>query len=336
MENVNSQNEKVSIIMPTYKAEKVIEKAVKSVLNQTYKNIELIIIENGPKDSSEQICKKLNNAGKIKYIYESRANVSNARNVGIENSTGEYIAFIDSDDEYREDFIEKMVANIKKTNSQLVACGYKTVYEKIVRLIDNYKEVEKTSDIQSYLEILKEDYLFNDVWNKIYVSRIIKDNNIKFDEKFELGEDFIFNLDYLKYVETASYINETLYIYTDGQFGLKLKYRTDKFEIEYALTQYLEKTYKEMNWSMDYIYNRFARVYFNGIIDIYKPNNPASKSEKNKQLENFIKTEQYNKDLNFLKDRITDKKFKLAVKYFFLKGKIRIKLFIMLNNIRKR
>lgn len=330
-----NQKEKVSIIMPAYKAEKVIEKAIKSVLNQTYKNIELIIIENGPKDNSEQICKKLNNDGNIKYIYENKAGVSNARNVGISKSTGKYIAFIDSDDEYKEDFIEKMVANIKNTNSQLVTCGYITVYEKIVRQIEDYKKIEKTNQLKEYLEILKEGYLFNEVWNKLYITEIIKENNIKFDENIELGEDFIFNLDYYRYVQTATYINESLYIYTDGQFGLKLKYRADKFEIEYYLTKYLEKIYKEKEWDMDYIYNRFARVYYNGIIDIYKPNNPASKEEKEKQLETFIQTEQYKKELNFLKDKITDKKFKLAVKYFFLKGKKMIKLFVIINNIRK-
>lgn len=332
-----NQKEKVSIIMPAYKSEKIIEKAIKSVLNQTYKNIELIIIENGPKDTTEQLCQKmkLEEDQKMVYIYEKMPNVSNARTIGIKNATGKYIAFIDSDDEYEIDFIEKMVENLENTESQLVTCGYRTIYEKITRLIQNYKQIENTENIKQYLEIVKESYLFNELWNKLYITSIIKENNIKFDKNFELGEDLIFNLDYLAHVKRASYINKPLYIYTDGQEGLKLRYRKDKFQIEYALTKYLEKFYIEKGYSMDYIYNRFARVYYNGMLDIFKENNPASKQEKEKQLEEFIKKEQYNKDLNFLKDKITDEKFKIAVNYFFLKGKGAIKIFMLLNKLRR-
>lgn len=331
-----NQNDKVSIIMPVYNSSNKTEEAIKSVLNQTYKNIELIVVENGPKEDVEHICKKLNYEEKIIYFYESKANVSNARNIALNNASGNYIAFIDSDDKYESFFLEKMLINIRSTNSQLVTCGYRTVYSKIKRLIKEQSLVENTNQIKEYLEILKEEYLFNEVWNKLYLAKTIKENSIKFDEKFELGEDFIFNLDYLKYVKQVSYVNEDLYIYTDGQQGLKLKYRPNKFEIEYSLTKKLEQFYKNKEWDMKYIYNRYARIYYNGIIDIFKKNNPSLKKEKNKQLDKFIHNKKYKEDLNFLKDKITDKKFKFAVNHFFLKNKLRIKLFIILNNIRKK
>ena len=87
---------------------------------------------------------------------------------------------------------------------------------------------------------------------------------------------------------------------------------------------------------MNYIYNRFARVYYNQIIDIYKANNPATKKEKDKQLQEFISKKEYKEELKELEKNVTDKKMKLAIKYFFLKGKFMVKLFIVLNNIRKR
>lgn len=333
-----NQDEKVSIILPAYKSEKTIGAAIESVLNQTYKNIELIVIENGKKDGTEQICKKFEkeHLNKIIYTYNEEPNVSNARNIGIEKATGTYLAFIDADDKYEINFLEKMVNCIKETNSQLVTCGYRTIYEKIERLIEESHKVEKTNNIKEYLEIVKESYLFNELWNKLYITSIVKENDIVFDPKFELGEDFIFNLDYLKWVQKASYINEPLYIYTDGHDGLKLKYRTNKFEIEYDLTKYLERFYKEKKYPLEYVYNRFARVYYNGITNIYHYNNPSTKEEKDKQLEVFIKQEKYQKDLNFFKDKITDKKFKIAVKYFFLRGKTMIKLFLFIKNRRKK
>ena len=326
--------EKVSIILPTYNSDSVLKNAIESVKYQTYENWELLIIENGKKGQAEEIIKKIND-NRIKYIYQEVANVSEARNTGLNNASGEYIAFLDSDDKYGKDFLENMIKNISINKTQLVTCGYKRVYDKKQILIKQCKNIENTTNIKEYLETLKENYLFNELWNKMYISKIIKENNIRFNQKYELGEDFLFNLDYIKYIEKASYINNPLYIYTEGETGLKLKYRPNKFNIEYELKKYLEKIYKEKNWDMNYIYNRYARVYYNQIIDIYKPNNPANKKEKNQQLQEIISKKEYKEELKKLEKNVTDKKMKIAIKYFFLKGKTMIKLFVFLNNVRK-
>jgi len=330
------QESTISIVLPAYKAGNMIEPAIKSVLNQTYQNIQLIVIENGPKDGVEEICHKLNKKENICYIYDETPNVSNARNIGLEKATGDYLAFIDADDQYETNFLETMLGGIQESDAQLITCGYRTVYSKEERLIDNSQNLRTTTNIREYLEVIKENYLFNELWNKLYITSIVKENNITFQEDFELGEDFIFNLSYLRRVKRANYINQPLYYYTDGQEGLKLRYRANKFEIEYALTKYLEEFYKERNYPMEYIYERLARVYYNGIRNIYAENCPLSRKEKNKELETFISSEQYQADLNFIKDKITNRKFKIAVNQFFLKGKGRIKLFLFLNNRRHK
>ena len=327
--------EKISIILPTYNSYNVLENAINSVKAQTYENWELLIIENGKKGQAEQIARKINDE-RIKYIYQEEPNVSNARNVGLEKATGEYIAFIDSDDQYEINFLEKMISNMIKNKSQLVTCGYRRVFEKNKMLISENDKILNTTNIKEYLETTKENYLYNELWNKMYISKIIKENNIKFNKKYELGEDFLFNLDYTKYIQRASFINEPLYIYTDGEYGLKLRYRANKFEIEYGLTQYLEKFYIDKKWNMDYIYNRYARVYYNQIIDIYKENNPVTDKEKDEQLKKIITNPKYKENLNELQKKVTDKKMKIAIKHFFLKGEKRIKIFVKLNNFRKR
>lgn len=328
------EENKISIILPTYNADEILAKAIKSVINQTYQNWELLVIENGKRGQAENIIKEFEN-DKIKYIYQEIANVSEARNAGLENATGKYITFLDSDDEYEKEFLEKMLKNIINTESQIAVCGYRKIYDKKQMLIGKSENIENTTDIKQYLETLKENYLFNELWNKIYISKIIKENNIKFNKKYELGEDFLFNLDYIKNIEKGSYINESLYIYTDGDTGLKLRYRPNKFNIEYELTQYLENFYKEKNWDVSYIANRFARVYYNQIIDIYKENNPATKKEKDRQLQEIISKKEYKEELKKLEKNVTDKRMKIAIKYFFLRGKFMVKLFVALNNIRK-
>lgn len=331
-------NEKVSIIMPACNAEKTIDRAINSIVCQNYENIELIIVNNGSTDKTAEIIKKYEKIlkGKIKNIYTEIPNVSNARNIGIDNSTGKYLVFIDADDEFEKDYLEKMVLKLEETNSEMVTCAYKTVYNKKIWDLKEYEKIENTKNLKEYLEILKENYLFNQLWNKIYKTEIVKQNNIYFDKNYELGEDLIFNIDYIKKIKTASYINDALYVYTDGSNGLNLKYREDKFKIEYELTKKLEEFYKEKKYSLEYIYNRFARVYYNGILNIYNPNNKKTKKEKNACLREFINTKKYKDDLEFLKEKVTDRKFKIAIKYFFTKGVLPIKIFVILNNLRRK
>ena len=152
--------------MPTYNADKSLEKALNSVLNQKYTNWELIVIENGKKGRAEEICNSYQNE-KIKYKFVEEANVSNARNVGIDESCGDYIAFLDSDDEYEVNFLEKMIDKIEKDESQLVTCGFKKIFSKEEMLLKNSENVNLTANIKEYLEILKENYLYNEIWNKL-------------------------------------------------------------------------------------------------------------------------------------------------------------------------
>ena len=330
MENKNL----ISIILPAYNSEKIIEEAINSVLTQTYENFELIIIDNGSKDNTFEICNKFKNE-KIKYIKLEEANVSNARNVGITNAVGEYITFIDSDDEFVENFLQTMILEIQKTNSDLVTCGFSELYSKknVLLNFDEVQKIKNTLNSKDYLEILKEKYLFNELWNKLYKTDIIKNNNIKFDTKLNLGEDFLFNIEYLKYSKKFSYINETLYIYTDSREGLNLKYRENKFEIEYYLTQKLEEYYKLNNWDLEYIYNRYGRIYYNGVLNIFVKNNNQSKKEKNLKLEKFLKDN--NENIEFLKDKITDKKFKFFINSILLNGTKVTKMFTKLVLLKK-
>lgn len=324
---------KVSIIVPAYKSESTISETINSIKKQTYKNVEVLVIENGTKDSTESIIDGYKKELEIKYFYSEKPNVSNARNIGLQNATGDYIAFIDSDDRYENDYLSKMVNCIEGNNSQLVTCGYSTSDNKIKRLVGENDEIRNTTNLQKYLEELKKNLLFNEIWNKLYLSNIIKENQIRFDDSFELGEDYLFNLKYFNCIKTACYINEPLYIYTISEDGLKLKYRKDRFNIEYKLTQYLKDYYLKHDYSMEFVNNQFARIYYNGIIDIFKDNNPANQKERIEQLNVFVSQKQYNQDMLYLKDKVTDKKFKFAINHFFTKGINRIRLFVYLNKI---
>ena len=248
---------------------------------------------------------------------------------------GKYLTFIDSDDKFSEKFLEVTFSEIQKSNTDLVTCGFNEIYSKKTVLLNSEEtqNINYTTDVKLYLEILKENYLFNELWNKLYKTEIIKNNDIKFDTKLNLGEDFLFNLHYLKYSQSFSYINEALYIYTDSKDGLNLKYRENKFEIEYYLTKKLEEFYNFKKWNLEYIYNRYGRIYYNGVLNIYVKTNKQTSKEKDIRLKKFLKDN--NQDIKFLKDKITDKKFKFFINVILLKGKFITKIFTKLILLKK-
>ena len=238
---------------------------------------------------------------------------------------------MDADDRYEKDFIQKMVQKIEE-GYELVTCGYK-INNSRKKVLLKRKNNLNSYDLKTYLETLKNHDLFNEIWNKIYLSKVIKEQSLRFSEELNLGEDFIFNLSYLFYIKKAGYINEDLYIYNNGQNGLKLKYREDRFNIEYALTRYLEEFYSAKGYTKEYIYNRIAWTYYRGVINIYN-NSKISRQDKNIKLEVFINSNQYKQDLKEIQNKLTDKRFIFVVNQILLKDKFRIKVFIFLNKIR--
>lgn len=120
----------VSIIMPVYNKENYLEKSILSVLNQTYKNIELVIINDGSTDKSEEIILKMMYDNRIKYYKQSNNGVSIARNNGIKVALGEFVSFLDADDYYDETFIEKMLNKIKDKN--VCYCGNYVVKKQVI------------------------------------------------------------------------------------------------------------------------------------------------------------------------------------------------------------
>lgn len=119
----------ISVIVPVYKTEKYLDRCIKSIINQTYKNIEIILIDDGSPDSCGRICDSYAEKDKrIKVIHKENGGVASARNTGLDNICGEYAAFVDSDDYVTEDYIEYLYSLIKKDNTDISVCSYKSVY----------------------------------------------------------------------------------------------------------------------------------------------------------------------------------------------------------------
>lgn len=241
---------KISVIVPIYNNEKYIERCLSSILNQTYRNLEIILVNDGSTDSSCEICESFREKdSRIKLINIENAGVSNARNVGLDNCTGEYVAFVDSDDFLHPQMYEIMMkANNDKY--QMVVCNFK---EGDDEEINCDKLIKVKSKILNFKKILKDSYykerkVYISVWNKIIKRSLIGDH--RFNIKMRYGEDHIF-MNYLYYYsKEVLIIDEPLYYYYRGNENsvcnvLNLESRMDQI------------------YSYIYEYNYFKEVDFN-------------------------------------------------------------------------
>lgn len=217
MEERNGKNEdKVSVIVPSHNVEKYIKRGIDSLISQTYENIEIIVVDDYSEDKTYEILQDIAKSEKRLKVYKNNKHgVSSARNYAMEKASGQYIMFMDSDDEYAHDMVFNMHRVMGEKNIQMAVCNYTNVYD------------EMNIDNDSYFKegiVSKRDYLIKDAGyyhkiyfgstcNKIYQSDIIKENSIKFNEDISMAEDTLFNIDYLKYTYELFVNEERFYKY---------------------------------------------------------------------------------------------------------------------------
>ena len=210
----NNMNEKISIIVPIYNSEKTIESCVSSLVQQSYNNIEIILVNDGSQDQSLQICKEFaRKDSRIVVIDKKNGGVSSARNIGIIKASGDFLMFCDSDDWVKEDYCKDMIQY--HSDNHLLMCEIETKVINTKKIIN--QDVNQKINIE---EISKSKFLeFKDrglgsPTNKIFKKRIVTDNKIFFPETLFLGEDFAFVISYLKSIPgNIRYLHKKLYVY---------------------------------------------------------------------------------------------------------------------------
>lgn len=199
----------ISVIVPVYNVEKYLEKCIDSIINQTYENLEIILVDDGSPDNCPVICDEYAKKDeRIVVIHKENAGVSSARNFGLDIAKGEYISFVDSDDVLYHRFYEIMISNIG--DSEIAFCDY-------IRFSDNCSFENIDTDLIK-TELLKNKHVFDypklsfyPVWNKLIKSSVINEQRFDIDKKN--AEDSLFTFDLLHKCSSAVLINEKLYGY---------------------------------------------------------------------------------------------------------------------------
>lgn len=261
---------KVSVIVPVYNSEKVLERCISSILAQTYNNIEIILVNDGSTDNSGDICNSYSKKNKrICVIHQENMGVSAARNSGILHAAGDYVQFVDSDDYIDRNMTETLVNALEKSSASVVICGYKlidllngNIYYVAPKKVGFYK-------LEQFLGIL--DYLFptwlNSPCNKMYTARILRDYSIMYPEEIDLGEDLLFNLNVIRRSSRFQVIPDCLYNYVKyGNNTLTSKPRKNRYDIEKMLFEKLMSLYKDRDYYANQIDN-LERYYSSKILD---------------------------------------------------------------------
>lgn len=190
--------DKISIVVAVYNAEKTLKKCVESLLNQTYNNIEIILVNDCSKDNSLDICTEYSKTNdNVKVISnEKNSGVSATRNNGINNSTGEYICFVDSDDYVESNYIEVLYYYYQKYNTVPI-CGfvYHDEYNHAKPVKYSWNGNEELVSLGEAFRLKSELYL-TALWNKLFDRRLIVEKNIRFDTNISVGEDLRFSVEY--------------------------------------------------------------------------------------------------------------------------------------------
>lgn len=208
---MNGKNELVSIIVPVYNVEKYLERCIVSIVQQTYENIEIILVDDGSTDRSSEICDDWCRRDKrIKVIHRENGGLSAARNSGIDQATGEYFSFIDSDDYVSQYFIEKLVKLLRDNNTRISICNLTYIYEE-----DNSERVANVPNgcrtgRKIILEEMEKGIYYGQVMTKLYHKSIFE--QLRFPEKRIHEDDFVFHKIFWP-LEKVSSTSEGLYYY---------------------------------------------------------------------------------------------------------------------------
>lgn len=202
-------DEQISIIVPVYNAAKTLPRCVQSLTGQTYRNLEILLVNDGSKDDSLAVCRNLaEQDDRIRVIDKANGGVSSARNAGLDAAVGKFVMFCDSDDWVEPDWCAAMVENCGEND--LTIC-------EIVRT-DIPAQAEKPElEIRERRELLHAPLLMCAVWNKIYLRSVIESNHLRFPQQLSLGEDFAFVLSYVCAIDgKLRYYHRELYHYDDS------------------------------------------------------------------------------------------------------------------------
>ena len=297
MEIISEENSLISIVIPVYNAEKYLEQCLNSIQNQTYKNFEVILVNDGSMDHSESICMDFVKVDtRFKYFTKVNGGASSARNFGLDYVLGDFITFIDADDWVDENHLEVLLNNIKENNSDMAVSSIKKfdnvrnfefrVYSKQEKYLLNYNKLNREEFLVILPKLIHASNSYKIAVSKLFKKELVTD--VRFDESIVYGEDLDFFFKLYNKVNSISYVDEVTYIYRLHDESSSSKFGQLHMEQELAIYKKMYERIEELglptihyvntlrnllDYRKDYLDNRdLYNEYFDFLEKIEKKN----------------------------------------------------------------
>lgn len=258
-------NPKVSIIVPVYNAEHYIRRCIDSILNQEYTNFELIVVNDGSKDSSGQICEEYAKKDpRVVVIHKENTGVSDTRNVAIDQARGAYLQFLDSDDWITPNATKLLVSRAEENNCDMVVADFYRVVGKRVSAKGDIDEggLLTKEEFASHMMENPADFYYGVLWNKLYKREIIDTHQLRMNTDIDWCEDFMFNLEYMRFAERYYILQTPIYYYvkTKGSLVSQGFSIANTVKMKLMVFEYYNNFYKHIFEEEEYEKNRL-QVY---------------------------------------------------------------------------
>ena len=299
---------KVSVIIPVYNAEKTIERCVRSVLDQEFQDLELIAVDDGSKDASGKILDEIaKKDSRLHVVHVENGGVSRARNIGLSMIQGEYVQFLDADDYIPMESTKLLVRTMEKSQCDLVIADfYRVVGDKVARKGSIRSDALLT--LQEFATLMMEspsDFYYGVLWNKLYRSSILLENDLKMDEDLNYCEDFIFNMEYLLHTKTINPLPVPVYYYikTEGSLVTQSMTLTKVVSTKINVYSYYNNFFRNVLDEKQYRKDRLAIAGYlvNSASDDHAPGFlPGTRKLGNETIRALFKDEESGKSEAFI------------------------------------
>lgn len=265
----NDKDSLISIVIPIYNAEKYLEECLNSIKNQTYKNFEVIMVNDGSKDDSETICMNfLRSDSRFRYLKKANGGVSSARNLGLDNVKGDYITFIDADDWVDENYLDLLITTVKKNHSDIVVSSYKqfnnidvfylrayTIQEKYLL---NFEKMNRDDFLTIFPKLMSINVCFNNAVAKLFRKELLK--NLRFDTSIKYGEDLDFYFRLYLNVDSISYVDEPTYVYRMHGDSTTSNFNQEHAEQELSIFKQMYEKIQEIGLPSIHYFNKLKKL----------------------------------------------------------------------------
>ena len=286
----------IRIIVPIYNVEKYLNKCIESIVNQTYENIEIILIDDGSNDNSGIICDEYaKKDNRIIVVHKENGGVSSARNKGLKIAKGEWISFVDADDWIEQTFCQTLLNKVTQEQADIALCGYNRITDNQIEKINaNNQEVFLNSN-EYLVKSLNPQTGFGFCHMKLIKKEVLK--SISFNERMEVGEDALFNIQLSTYIKKAVFLKQPLYNYRINNQSVVKRYdenyankylKSMKIIEEYIWQEYNEENEENIEIKQNY-YNFVAYHIMLIIVNYcYHPDNKMCNAQRKNMLKEVI------------------------------------------------